>query len=77
MKGSNGDTDNDWFAFLFQQPGIDEVNFWQPRADVSFQARQQASPSCLNCATPAAPRQPTTLQHVTCCEYALIYSRVT
>jgi hypothetical protein len=22
-------TDNDWFAFLYQQPGIDEVNFRQ------------------------------------------------
>jgi len=30
MKGFIGVTDNDWFAFLSQQPGIDEVNFWQP-----------------------------------------------
>ena len=30
MKGFVGVTDNDWFAFLAQQPGIDEVNFWQP-----------------------------------------------
>jgi len=30
MKGFVGVTDNDWFAFLSQQPGIDEVNFWQP-----------------------------------------------
>jgi len=28
MKGFVGITDNDWFAFLSQQPGIDEVNFW-------------------------------------------------
>ncbi len=31
MKGFVGVTDNDWFAFLAQQPRIDEVNFWQPR----------------------------------------------
>jgi putative restriction endonuclease len=30
MKGFVGGTDNDWFTFLSQQPGIDEVNFWQP-----------------------------------------------
>jgi hypothetical protein len=27
MAGSIGVTDTDWFAFLAQQPGIDEVNF--------------------------------------------------
>ena len=41
MKGFVGVTDNDWFAFLSQQPEIDEVNFWQPSADVSFRARQK------------------------------------
>jgi hypothetical protein len=30
MKGFVGVTDNDWFAFLSQQPGIDEVKFRQP-----------------------------------------------
>jgi hypothetical protein len=30
MNGFVGVTDNDWFAFLSHQPGIDEVNFWQP-----------------------------------------------
>lgn len=30
MKGLVGVTDNDLFAFLSQQQGIDEVNFWQP-----------------------------------------------
>jgi len=35
MKGFVGVTDNDWFAFLSQQPGIDEVNFWQPGAKKS------------------------------------------
>jgi len=29
MKGFVGVMDNDWFVFLSQQPGIDEVNFWQ------------------------------------------------
>ena len=29
MKDFLGITDNDWFAFLSHQPGIDEVNFWQ------------------------------------------------
>jgi len=29
MKGFVGITDNDWYAFLSQEPGIDEVNFWQ------------------------------------------------
>jgi len=29
MKVIIGVTDNDWFASLSQQPGIDEVNFWQ------------------------------------------------
>jgi len=26
MKGFVGVTDNDWFSFLSQQPGIDDVN---------------------------------------------------
>jgi hypothetical protein len=30
MKGFDGVTDNDWFAFLSQQLGLDEMNFWQP-----------------------------------------------
>jgi hypothetical protein len=29
MKGFSGGTDNDLFAFLTQQPGIDEGNIWQ------------------------------------------------
>jgi len=29
MIGFAGVTDNGWFAFLSQQQGIDEVNFWQ------------------------------------------------
>jgi len=34
--GSTGVTDNDWFAFLAQQPEIDEVNFWQPERHKAF-----------------------------------------
>jgi len=34
MKGFVGVTDNDWFAFLSQQPGIDEANFWQTHPTV-------------------------------------------
>jgi len=76
MKGFVGVTDDDWFAFLSQHQGIDEVNLWQPSADVSFRARHsatkmadkpasKASPSCLNCSTPVALTQPTDLHHVT------------
>jgi hypothetical protein len=43
MKGFVGVTDNDWFAFLSQHQGTDEVNFWQPSADVSFRARHSAT----------------------------------
>jgi hypothetical protein len=38
MKGFIGVTDNDWFAFLSQQPGIDEVNFWQPSGQIQFRS---------------------------------------
>jgi len=38
MKGYVGVTDNDWFDFLSQQPGIDEVNFWQPGGNRVFNA---------------------------------------
>jgi len=31
MNSFTSITDNDWFVFLSQQPGIDEVNFWQLR----------------------------------------------
>jgi hypothetical protein len=30
MKGFVGVTDRGWFVFLSQQPGIDEMYFWQP-----------------------------------------------
>jgi putative restriction endonuclease len=33
-------TDLDWFDFLASQPGIDEVNFWQPTGSHTFGAIQ-------------------------------------
>lgn len=33
-------TDLDWFDFLASQPGIDEVNFWQPSGSSNFAAIQ-------------------------------------
>ena len=33
-------TDPDWFDFLASQPGIDEVNFWQPTGGHTFGAIQ-------------------------------------
>lgn len=44
MKGFVGVTDNDWFAFLSQQPGIDEVNFWQPGGSSQFKSLQPGEP---------------------------------
>jgi putative restriction endonuclease len=37
-------TDNDWFHFLRAQPGIDEVNFWQPSGGSTFRALQPGQP---------------------------------
>lgn len=33
-------TDLDWFDFLTSQPGVDEVNFWQPSGNATFGAIQ-------------------------------------
>jgi putative restriction endonuclease len=44
MNGFIGVTDNDWFAFLSQKPGIDEVNFWQPSGKSPFQALKPGEP---------------------------------
>jgi hypothetical protein len=33
-------TDNGLFAFLSQQPGIDEVNFWQPSGASQFRRKE-------------------------------------
>ena len=37
-------TDNHWFRFLRAQPGIDEVNFWQPSGGTAFRALQPGQP---------------------------------
>jgi putative restriction endonuclease len=44
MKGFIGVTDYDWFAFLSQQPGIDEVNFWQPGGQTQFRSLSPSEP---------------------------------
>ena len=44
MNGFIGVTDNDWFAFLSQQVGIDEVNFWQPSGTSQFRALNPGEP---------------------------------
>lgn len=44
MKAYVGVTDNDWFSFLAQQPGIDEVNFWQPGGSREFRSLQPGEP---------------------------------
>ena len=44
MKGYIGVTDNEWFSFLSRQPGIDEVNFWQPGGRTVFRALQVGEP---------------------------------
>ncbi len=36
MNGRISITDNQWFAFLCRQSGIDEVNFWQPGGNIVF-----------------------------------------
>jgi putative restriction endonuclease len=37
-------TDKDWFEFLSQQPGIDEVNFWKPGGGTGFNALSLGAP---------------------------------
>ena len=38
MKAFVGITDRDWFELLGKQPGLDEVNFWQPSGSRQFRA---------------------------------------
>ena len=33
-----GVTDGDWYELLARQPGLDEVNFWQPGGNIQFKA---------------------------------------
>jgi len=44
MKGFVGVTDKDWFTFLSRQPGIDEVNFWQPGGRTQFKSLKPGEP---------------------------------
>lgn len=44
MRAFVGVTDNDWFRFLRNQPGVDEVNFWQPSGGPEFRALQPGQP---------------------------------
>ncbi len=44
MRAYVGVTDNEWFRFLRNQSGIDEVNFWQPSGDTRFRALQLGQP---------------------------------
>ena len=40
MKAWIGVTDLSWYRFLSAQPGIEEVNFWQPGGSSQFRALQ-------------------------------------
>lgn len=40
MKAFVGITDKAWFDLLASQPGLDEVNFWQPGGRLQFRALQ-------------------------------------
>ena len=44
MSCSTGVTDNDWFAFLSQEPRIDEVTFWQPGGSGLFRRLNPGEP---------------------------------
>ena len=44
MKAFIGVTDFDWYSFLSNIPGLDEVNFWQPSASSQFKALQPGEP---------------------------------
>jgi putative restriction endonuclease len=44
MNGWIGITDHEWFSFLSRQPGIDEVNFWQPGGRTLFKALRPGEP---------------------------------
>lgn len=44
MHGYIGNTDFEWYRFLASQPGIDEVNFWQPSGGRGFRVLQPGEP---------------------------------
>ncbi len=37
-------TDSDWFRFLSEEPGIDEVNFWKPGGTTGFNVLSLGAP---------------------------------
>jgi putative restriction endonuclease len=44
LKGFVAVTDNDWFNYLSQKAGIDEVNFWQPGGSSRFKILMPGEP---------------------------------
>jgi putative restriction endonuclease len=44
MKLNVGITDRDWYRFLSQRVGLDEVNFWQPSGSRAFRVLQPGEP---------------------------------
>ncbi len=44
MKLYLGVTDNNWFRFLSERVGVDEVNFWQPSGSRQFRTLQPGDP---------------------------------
>lgn len=44
MKAYVAVTDGDWFRYLSSQPGIDEVNFWQPGGGRGFKVLSLGAP---------------------------------
>jgi len=37
-------TDNNWYRFLADRPGVTEVNFWQPSGAREFRVRAPGEP---------------------------------
>ncbi len=44
MKAYIGVTDRDWYTFLSQSPGLDELNFWQPGGNRTFGSLEVGEP---------------------------------
>ncbi len=52
MNGWIGVTDNESYAFLSRQLGIDEVNFWQPGGKTLFRSLKPGEPFLFKLHTP-------------------------
>jgi len=48
-------TDNSWYRFLADRPGVTEVNFWQPSGAREFRVLAQGEPVLLQDPLPAQP----------------------